>query len=108
MNTIKFYCGEYPDFVLRGSDDGRSEWLDKTKYDNITEYIISRNLIKISATQVRENLLEWYHWQWDKVYDLSIQDETNIQLVESYLKDNLSNKYTDEQLKKYGNILNSI
>ena len=131
MNTIKFYCGEYPDFVLRGSDDGRSEWLDKTKYNNITEYIISRNLIKVSATQVREKLLEWYHWQCEKVVvkqnaidflvsggmsqgsllqisDLSNHDKANIQLVESYLKDNLSNKYTDEQLKKYGNILNSI
>ena len=131
MNTIKFYCGEYPDFVLRGSDDGRSEWLDKTKYDNITEYIISRNLIKVSATQVREKLLEWYHWQCKKamakqstidflvpggmnqgslltISGLSSQDKANIQLVESYLKDNLSDKYTDEQLKKYGNILNSI
>ena len=131
MNTIKFYCGEYPDFVLRGSDDGRSEWLDKAKYDNITEYIISRNLIKVSATQVREKLLEWYHWQCEKVMvkqstidflvprglshgsllqisGLSSQDKANIQLVESYLKDNLSDKYTDEQLKKYGNILNSI
>ena len=131
MNTIKFYCGEYPDFVLRGSDDGRSEWLDKTKYNNITEYIISRNLIKVSATQVREKLLEWYHWQCEKVMvkqstidflapgrmnqrslltisGLSSQDKANIQLVESYLKDNLSNKYTYEQLEKYGNVLNSI
>ncbi len=125
MNTIKFYCGEYPDFVLRGSDDCRREWIDKTKYDNLTEYIISRNIVKVSATQVREKLLEWYYWRCKvkhstldfilsgdlslyKASVLSDREEAELDLIESYLKDNLSNKYTNEQLEKYGSILNSI
>lgn len=128
MNTIKFYCGEYPDFVLRGSDDGRSDWIDKTKYDNLTEYIISRKLIKVSATEVREKLLEWYQGQPAKkqnivdsliqeglpqgsliqISGISSYDKTRAYLAETYLKENLSDKYTKEQLEKYSDILKFI
>ena len=128
MNTIKFYCGAYPDFVLRGSDDGRSDWIDKTKYDNLTEYIISRKLIKVSATEVREKLLEWYQGQPTKkqntmnflnteglprdsliqISGISSYDKTRAYLAEVYLKENLSDKYTKEQLEKYSEILKFI
>ena len=128
MNTIKFYCGEYPDFVLRGSDDGRSEWIDKTKYDNLTEYIISRKLITVSATQVREKLLEWYQGQPTKkqnVVDFLTQEglpqasliqisgsssaeKNRAKMAELYLKDNISEKYTKKRLEKYGEILKGI
>jgi len=128
MNTIKFYCGEYPDFVLRGSDDGRSEWIDKTKYDNLTEYIISRKLIKVSATEVREKLLDWYQGQAIKKPDtidcvkqegipcssviqissISSYEKNKAKMAESYLKANISEKYTKKRLEKYGEILKGI
>lgn len=128
MNTIKFYCGEYPDFVLRGSDDGRSEWIDKTKYDNLTEYIISRKLITVSATQVREKLLEWYQGQTPKqqttmdflnpeglprdsliqISGVSSYDRNKAKMAELYLKDNISEKYTKKRLEKYAEILKGL
>ena len=126
MNTVKFYCGEYPDFVLRGSDDGRSEWIDKTKYDNLTEYIISRKLIKVSATEVREKLLEWYQGQAIKkpetidfekgipqgsivqISGISSYEKNKAKIAEAYLKTNISEKYTKKRLEKYGEILKGI
>ena len=120
MNTIKFYCGEYPDFVLRGSDDGRSEWLDKEKYNNITEYIINRNIVPFSATQVRNALIGWYEKKLDleapKTMERFLADTqlrsdyglTREQLVEddyTRLMSMISSKYTRKRLEKYGEIL---
>lgn len=56
MNTIKVAVGEYPDFCIRGTEDDRNEWIDKKKFSNLSELIISRNLIKISASNLRYKL----------------------------------------------------
>ena len=120
MNTIKFYCGEYPDFVLRGSDNGRTQWIDKEKYNNITEYIINRNIIPFSATKVRQCLKEWYKQkitlETPKTLDnflaaTSLQSNYGITqeqlLKEDYnsLRAMISPKYTKNRLEKYGEIL---
>ena len=120
MNTVKFYCGEYPDFVLRGADDGRSEWLDKKKYNNITEYIINRNIIPFSATQVRNGLKDWYERKLEleapKTLDnfleasvlkseYGITKEQQLKEVYTRLRDMISTKYTKQKLEKYGEIL---
>ncbi len=59
MNTIKYYCGEYPDFVINGTEVDRNDWIDKNVYDNLTELTISRNLIPINASMVRCYLAEY-------------------------------------------------
>lgn len=133
MNTIKFYCGEYPDFVLRGADDGRSEWLDKEKYNNITEYIINRNIIPFTATQVRRWLKEWYEAKeeyesqtrsierglaggmFDPLNPVSSSSISSSKLLsdkkqrmeEAYIHvcEMLSPKYTPAKLENYGGIL---
>ena len=101
MNTVKFYCGDYPDFVLRGSDDGRTQWIDKEKYNNLTEYIINRNIIPISATQVRRDLA-------DLPYVESMDSEEHATILYNRIRDLLSDKYSDEQLHKYAEILENV
>lgn len=59
MNTIKYYCGEYPDFVINGSEIDRENWIDKNTYDNLTELTVSRKLISISATSIRQYLNDY-------------------------------------------------
>ncbi len=137
MNTIKFYCGDYPDFVLRGADDGRSEWLDKEKYNNITEYIINRNIIPFSATQVRNCLIEWYEAkeEFEKqnrsierglsgfgfdplnpqnnnssvLSSITLSDKKKrMEDTYSHLGEMLNPKYTPAKLEKYGEILKGI
>lgn len=55
MNTIKFYCGEFPDFYIGGIEVGRSEAF-KNYQDDLTQLYVSRNKIKLSATEVRDFL----------------------------------------------------
>jgi len=123
MNTIKFYCGDYPDFVLRGSDDGRNNWIDNDKYPHLTEHIVSRNIVPFSATQVRNALLGWYEKRLDLnapksmerfLADTQLKSDyglTREQLVEedySRLMNMISSKYTRKRLEKYGEILRGI
>ena len=82
MNTIKFYCGDYPDFVLRGSDDGRNDWIDNDKYSQLTEHIVSRKIVPFSATQVRQALLGWY----EKKLDLDAPKTMERFLADTQLK----------------------
>ena len=123
MNTIKFYCGDYPDFVLRGSDDGRNDWIDNDKYSQLTEHIVSREIVPFSATQVRRALLGWYEKKLDLdapetmerfLADTQLKSDyglTREQLVEedySRLMEMISSKYTKKRLEKYGEILRGI
>ena len=122
MNTIKYYCGEYPDFVIRGADDGRTQWIDKSKYTQLTEYIISRDLIKISASELREKLKEVYRIKQNSsilaarrmdplgssIYtDLNLHksDFSNLPEYEEELKTNLNCIYNEEYLDRLGSIL---
>lgn len=124
MNTIKYYCGEYPDFVIRGADDGRTQWIDKSKYTQLTEYIISRELINISSSELREKLKEVYRIKSNSsilvdrkmdplalgcsVYaglDLSRSDFSKLPEYEETLKINLNCIYNKEYLDRLGSIL---
>ena len=81
INTIKANVGEEPDFAIRGAEFGREKWLPKEK--NISEFILDRSKIKISATQCRRDL---------------INGNT----------ENLSNKYSILQFNEYCKILKVI
>jgi len=123
MNTIKYYCGEYPDFVIRGADDGRTQWIDKSKYTQLTEYIISRELINISASELREILKEFYRIKKNSsiladrrmdplagssIYtglDLNRSDLSKLPEYEEELKTNLNCIYNEEYLDRLGSIL---
>ena len=78
INTIKANTGEEPDFAIRGYEFGRENWLPKDK--NISEFVLNRTKIQVSATQCRKDLLE-------------------------FKADNLSYKYTPVQLEEYAEIL---
>lgn len=124
MNTIKYYCGDYPDFVIRGADDGRSQWIDKSKYTQLTEYIISRKLINISASDLRKTLKEVYRIKRNSsiltdtprdplapigsIYtglDLSRSNLAKLPEYEEKLKINLNCIYNEEYLDRLGNIV---
>jgi len=57
VNTIKFYTGETPDFTIGGVEEDRNNYLNN--YPEITRFIISRNLIKINSTKIREIFEEY-------------------------------------------------
>jgi len=104
LNTIKFYCGEFPDFVVNGSEDGRSNWLSNENRQHITELTVARDKIKISGTEIRKYLLDkgvmgFKQFTYDK--------ETGGIWIRTHT-DFLNELFTCEDIKNYYNILNTI
>lgn len=110
MNTIKVAVGEYPDFCIRGTEDDRNEWIDKKIFPNLSELIISRDLIKISAsrlrydltvteTEVRDELIEkqYLKEEKEKIRCQSISYFTSLTIeYGKYAKEYLNEKLLDE------------
>lgn len=106
LNTIKFYCGEYPDFVINGSEDGRSNWLSNEQRQHITELTVSRDKIKISATDIRKTLLEQGTMAFG---DLSYKNGNDKPPVWTRTRTHFLNElFTREDIIKYYNILYDI
>ena len=63
--------------MVYGNDESRSRWFDPNDIKDVTEIIVSRGKIPISATQVRalmvvDNRREWQKWvnpKLHKMYD---------------------------------------
>ena len=63
--------------MIYGNDESRSRWFDPDDIKDVTEIIVSRGKIPISATQVRalmvaDNRREWQKWvnpKLHKMYD---------------------------------------
>lgn len=80
MNTIKFNCGEHPDFTVCGTEEGRSEYL---KNFEISQFIVSRDLIKTSATNCRDKLLrDGYCFDLNDKFDRRILEKYRNVLIE--------------------------
>ena len=56
-----------PEVMIYGNDESRSKWFDKDDLKGITEVIVNRDTIDISATKIRNMLMfddrkEWMQW----------------------------------------------
>jgi len=96
LNTIKLYTNEQPDFVITGQEVGRDKWLGEHVRERISQLTVSRDVIIISATKIRELL----------------KTDTDVDIYK-YLKNRnylqyISDKYTPEDIKNYSKILKSI
>lgn len=58
------YVHKKPDIMVYGNDESRSLWFDKEDISDITEVIINRNKLPISATMLREMLRKDDRKQW--------------------------------------------
>ena len=77
-NDISYEWGEYllkeatkitgckPDLMVYGKDESRKGWFRKEAVQDITELIVSREKINISATKLRKFLVEDDFEQWSK------------------------------------------
>lgn len=75
IDHIYKYTGEYADYMITGDDDNRKKWFSKKDLKGITQKIVSRNQLKISATVVRGALLIndkvlWRSYVPNNIYDL--------------------------------------
>lgn len=77
LDNIDRYIYKTPELMIYGNDESRSRWFDTDDIKDVTEIIVSRGKIPISATQVRalmvaDNRREWQKWvnpKLHKMYD---------------------------------------
>lgn len=77
LDNVDRYIYKNPDVMIYGNDESRSNWFDKKDLKNTTELIINRSELPISATMLRQlmvedNRKEWMKWvnpRLHKMYD---------------------------------------
>lgn len=77
LDNVDRYIYKNPDVMIYGNDESRSAWFDKKDLKNTTELIINRAELPISATMLRQLMLEdnrkeWMKWvnpRLHKMYD---------------------------------------
>lgn len=97
LDNIDRYIYKTPELMIYGNDESRSRWFDPEDIKDVTEIIVSRGKIPISATQVRalmvaDNRREWQKWvnpKLHKMYDeirrelMSVPFYTSEEYIES-------------------------
>lgn len=77
LDNVDRYIYKVPELMIYGNDESRSKWFDPEDIRDVTEIIVNRGRIPISATEVRklmvkDNRREWQKWvnpKLHKMYD---------------------------------------
>lgn len=64
LDNVDRYIYKNPDVMIYGNDESRSGWFDKKDLKNTTELIINRAELPISATMLRQLMLEDKRKEW--------------------------------------------
>jgi len=75
LDNVKEKYHVIPDLMIYGKDDSRKGWFSEEDSKLFSEFIITRNQINISATQLRNYLLEnnkkdWCRYVPDQILDM--------------------------------------
>lgn len=73
-NVEKMY-GTKPDLMIYGKDESRKGWFSDEDSQNFSEMVVARNKIKISATELRECLVQndkerWKQYVPEEIWDM--------------------------------------
>lgn len=66
IKNTKQFIYKLPELMIYGNDDSRSGWFDKDDIKDITEIIVSRSKIGISATEMRDLIVKDNKGEWFK------------------------------------------
>lgn len=64
LQHVDNYIYKNPDVMIYGNDESRSQWFDKADLKNTTELILNRAELPISATMLRQLMLEDKRKEW--------------------------------------------
>ena len=67
--------GTKPDLMIYGKDESRKGWFSDEDSQNFSEMVVARNKIKISATELRECLVQndkerWKQYVPEEIWDM--------------------------------------
>ncbi len=89
LNSAKDILGEYPNCIIYGKDKDIFKCFSKESVKKLTEVYVDRDSLMISATKMRDFLLEGNKEEWEKYADEKIYDkydELKEKLDEYYCK----------------------
>ncbi len=75
LNEAKKNLNDFPELIIYGKDKDIFKCFDKETVKNITEILVDRNVLNISATQIREYILNDNKEEWKKFVNKNIYDE---------------------------------
>lgn len=89
LNNVDRYIFKNPEVMIYGNDESRSAWVDKADLKNTTELIINRSELPISATMLRQymvddNRREWMKWVNPKLHKMYDELRRELMSVEFY------------------------
>ena len=64
LDNVDRYIYKNPELMIYGNDESRSQWFDKKDLANTTELIINRAELPISATLVRQYMIDDERKKW--------------------------------------------
>lgn len=91
LDNVDRYIYKNPEVMIYGNDESRSSWFDKKDLKNTTELIINREELPISATMLRnlmveDNRKEWMKWVNQKLHKMYDELRNELMTVDYYKK----------------------
>lgn len=85
LDNVKRYIHKTPELMIYGNDESRSRWFDVEDIKDTSEFIVPRSRIPISATMIRQlmvedNRTEWMRWTDPKLHKM--YDRLRAELME--------------------------
>lgn len=115
LDNVNRLVGKKPDVMFYGNDESRRGWFSEEDIKGIDEEIISRDILKISATYLRGLILIGNKEEWKKYVPEEIHDEfdnlRNILLdipVYKEIYDKISDNITIEKFKEIYEVYEKI
>lgn len=89
LDNIKRYYYKSPDLMVYGNDEARSRWFDVEDIVDTSEFIVNRGRIPISATMLRQLMIEdnreeWMKWVSPKLHKMYDRLRNELMSVEFY------------------------
>lgn len=69
LDRVRNYVYKVPELMIYGNDESRSKWFDPEDIKDVTEIIVPRSRLPISATMLREALLKDDKEIWFKYHN---------------------------------------
>ena len=89
LKEVKRYIHKNPELMVYGNDEARSRWFEPDDIKDTSEFIIPRSRIPISATQIRQlmvedNREEWVKWVNPKLHKMYDRLRSELMEVDYY------------------------
>lgn len=82
LDNVDRYIYKAPELMIYGNDEARSRWFDPEDIRDTSEFIVNRGRIPISATELRQMMIddnrkEWMKWVDPKLHKMygELRDE---------------------------------